>query len=103
MSMYKILGTDGKEYGPADVDQIRRWMAEGRINRETLLRREGESSWIPLSNIPELAATAMGPPAYLPGSMSAADQVNAPAIALMVTAAVGFALQVIGIVANMAG
>ena len=30
--MYKILGGDGKEYGPISADVVRVWVAEGRAN-----------------------------------------------------------------------
>ena len=39
--MYKIIGTDGKQYGPVNADEIRRWRAENRVNAQTLLQVEG--------------------------------------------------------------
>ena len=30
--MYKILGGDGKEYGPVLADTLRQWVREGRAN-----------------------------------------------------------------------
>jgi len=30
--MYKIIGTDQKEYGPISAEEIHRWISDGRIN-----------------------------------------------------------------------
>ncbi len=54
--MYKILGADQKEYGPAGADQIRQWIAEGRVTRETPVQAEGSSEWKPLAGFPEFGA-----------------------------------------------
>lgn len=54
--MYKIIGADGKEYGPADVEELRKWMTEGRLNGQTLVKAEGETQWQPAARVVELAA-----------------------------------------------
>ena len=36
-SMYKIIGADGKEYGPIPLDQFRQWIAENRVNERSSL------------------------------------------------------------------
>ena len=43
--MYKFLGADKKEYGPVSVDQIRKWISEGRTNSQTKVQSEGSSEW----------------------------------------------------------
>jgi TM2 domain-containing membrane protein YozV len=53
--MYKIIGADGQQYGPVNIDQIRRWIAEGRVRPETLVQAEGSTDWKPLTAFPELA------------------------------------------------
>jgi hypothetical protein len=53
--MYKIIGSDGQEYGPVDGETLRRWVVEGRANQQTLVQAEGQSDWKPLSAHPELA------------------------------------------------
>lgn len=53
--MYRIIGSDGKEYGPITADVLRQWIEQGRINAKTMARREDSGEWIPLSNFPELA------------------------------------------------
>jgi len=47
--MYKIIGADGKEYGPISAAQVRQWIAERRLNGQSLVQAEGESGWKPLS------------------------------------------------------
>jgi hypothetical protein len=44
--MYKIIGGDGNEYGPVSAEQLRAWIAEGRVNNHTKLQREGETEWL---------------------------------------------------------
>lgn len=54
--MYKIIGTDGRQYGPIDAGQIRRWLAEHSANAHTLLQSEGSTEWKPLISFPEFAS-----------------------------------------------
>lgn len=65
--MYKVIGSDNREYGPASEEVIRRWIAEGRANGATQVQKESDPSWRPLSSCPEfaeaLAAGAQVPPA----------------------------------------
>ncbi|MFH1066892.1 MAG: DUF4339 domain-containing protein [bacterium] len=51
--MYIIIGGDGQEYGPATLEQLKGWLAEGRITAETHIRRQGEDAWFALANLPE--------------------------------------------------
>ena len=64
--MYKIIGADGKEYGPITADKLRMWIAEGRVNAQTSTRLESDANWKPLSEFPEFAdalgVTASEPP-----------------------------------------
>jgi TM2 domain-containing membrane protein YozV len=53
--MYKIIGTDGRQYGPIGVEQIRAWLAQNRVNAHTLAQSEGSTEWKPLISFPELA------------------------------------------------
>jgi hypothetical protein len=55
--MYKIFGADQREYGPVPVEQVRKWIAEGRANAQTKARSEGGSEWKTLADIPEFADT----------------------------------------------
>jgi hypothetical protein len=54
---YKVLGPDGKEYGPATLAEINAWLREGRINGETQLTRSDIDYWAPASHYSELVMT----------------------------------------------
>ena len=61
--MYKIIGADGQPYGPVNAEQIRRWIAENRVNAQTLILPDGASDWKPLSSFPEFVGeTKSAPP-----------------------------------------
>ncbi len=68
--MYRIIGTDGQQYGPISIDQVRRWSLEGRVNAQTLVQVEGAQEWKPLSSVPELAAELKAPPPISTASSS---------------------------------
>jgi hypothetical protein len=70
--MYRIIGADGREYGPVTAEQLRQWMQEGRVNAQTQGQAEGSPEWKPLAAYPELAPAA-------PASPAPAPQVSAPA------------------------
>src|SRR5215469_9108342 len=55
--MYKIIGVDQKEYGPVTEEQIRQWIAEGRLNAQTQVCLEGTQDWKPLGTFPEFGFT----------------------------------------------
>jgi len=63
--MYKIIGADGKEYGPISTVQLRQWLKEGRVNSQTKVQAEGAADWQPLSALPEFAVE-LSPPAFTP-------------------------------------
>ena len=64
--MYRIIGADGREYGPATADQIREWIAEGRANAQTRALVEGTALWKPLVEYLEFAPLLAGMAAPLP-------------------------------------
>jgi hypothetical protein len=107
MATYKIIGADQKEYGPVSVEQLRQWLAEGRVNALTQVLAEGATEWKALRDLPEFAAELPGPIptialAPAPGA-DAAGQVNGPAIGLVVVAVLGALAQVISLIFNLAG
>src|SRR5208283_4137903 len=75
--MYKIIGADQKEYGPITADQLRLWIAEGRVNAQTSTRLESDANWKPLSEFPEftgaLGLTVSEPPPALSAGVAAAS------------------------------
>jgi len=97
MTQYKIIGGDGKEYGPVSSEQVRQWIAEGRANAQTKVLPEGAADWRTLAEVPEFADVLSAKPAPIapPPEFKevASDWVNGPAIGLIVTA-------ILGLVAN---
>ena len=59
--MYKIIGADGRPYGPVNTDQIKQWIIEGRVRAETLVQADGTADWKPLISFAELAAGLQPP------------------------------------------
>src|SRR5512140_3195922 len=55
--MYRIIGGDQREYGPVSAEDIRRWIAEGRLNAISLAKGENDASFKPLEQFPEFAAS----------------------------------------------
>ena len=53
--MFKILGADGREYGPVDAGQLRQWVREGRCGGTTQVRPEGAATWTELRSLSEFA------------------------------------------------
>jgi hypothetical protein len=47
--MYKLIGSDGQQYGPFTAAQLQQWLAEGRINAQTPVQAVGSTEWRPLS------------------------------------------------------
>src|SRR5258706_2568484 len=64
--MYKMMGADGKEYGPVSVDQLRQWIAEGRANAQTRVQSEGNAEWRAVGELPEFADAVGQSPAAVP-------------------------------------
>jgi len=54
--MYKIMGADGRQYGPVSAEQIRRWIAENRVNAQTMVQAEGATGWQPFGALSEFAS-----------------------------------------------
>ncbi len=71
--MYKIRGTDQKEYGPVSTETIRQWIAEGRVTAATPIQAEGSASWKPAAEFPEfkVAFPAVALPPVAQGPMLA--------------------------------
>jgi hypothetical protein len=53
--MYRIIGADGREYGPISAEQLRQWIAESRANAATRVQVEGSPEWKPLASLPEFS------------------------------------------------
>ena len=53
--MYKILGSDGHEYGPLSTEKIKQWISENRVEKKTPVLPDGAADWVFLSSLPEFA------------------------------------------------
>jgi hypothetical protein len=96
MANYKIIGGDLKQYGPVSGDDVRKWIAEGRLNAQSLVQAYGDIEWKQLSQFPEFAdafvnvSTQLKAPPPLSSEEGsersvALQRVKAPAVALLVT------------------
>lgn len=56
MSNYFIIGGDDKEYGPVSDADVRQWIAEGRLGRESRAKAESDAEFRALAQFPEFAA-----------------------------------------------
>ncbi len=58
--MFKIIGGDGRQYGPISVEQLRQWILEGRANAQTLAQPDGAIDWKPLASLAGFAGQLAG-------------------------------------------
>ena len=71
---YKIIGGDGREYGPVALDEIKAWIRDGRVGRATQIWRDDSASWLPAAQYQELQAeipSAAGTAGEFQGEMEA--------------------------------
>ncbi len=116
--MYRIRGSDGREYGPATADQMRQWLAENRVNAHTLVQVEGAPAWQPISSVPEFTGLTAAPAPVMtgvPGAWTAgpvAPRNNPMALTGMIMGIVsipalcmcyGFPFNILGIVFSLIG
>ena len=71
--MFKILGTDGKEYGPVTRGNVIEWIRDGRANLQTKARRGDETEWRTLAHFPEFVPTGSTP--ATPPTLPTAEEV----------------------------
>ncbi len=81
--MYRIIGSDGRTYGPTTADLLREWIAEGRADAQTQVWAEGASQWRPLAEYAEFAPLlAMRPPSLAaPGAACSTTRSPSPSLA----------------------
>jgi hypothetical protein len=49
---YKVIGHDGKIYGPVPASQLRLWLEQGRVDNRTAVWVEGAADWTFLGLLP---------------------------------------------------
>jgi len=89
--MYRVLGADGKEYGPVNGELLSRWITEGRANAQTKVKPEGAAEWQTLATMPEFEpvfAASPGAPPPLP-TTSVEVKTSAMAITSLVLGVLG--------------
>src|SRR5258707_3967087 len=74
--MYKIIGGDQKEYGPATADELRHWMAEGRLSGQSLIQAEGSAEWKSLSTFAEFADAFRAQTTHVPAAGETAPPIS---------------------------
>ncbi|HVQ42988.1 MAG TPA: hypothetical protein VMS54_12300 [Vicinamibacterales bacterium] len=62
MDQYLVIGPDGKEFGPIDLNGLQQWIREGRVLKQTRIRKNGGAA-IAAESLPEVAETFAPPPA----------------------------------------
>ena len=99
--MFKILGSDGKEYGPVSADVVRQWIQERRANGQTRVQLEGTIDWTALADLPEFApalvARESSPPPPLPPLLSTSPTAAAAPTATTKTSGLAIASLVLGV------
>jgi hypothetical protein len=60
---YTVLGGDGGQYGPVNLDQLRGWIRDGRVVANTHVWRSDTPSWATAAALPELAMADATPAA----------------------------------------
>ncbi len=103
MANYTIIGGDQKEYGPISADDVRQWIAEGRLNEQSPIKVEGAAEFRLLGTFAEFGDAFLSggtipkaPPVFNPsedGARAAALlKVKSPAVALMVVSILNIVL-----------
>ncbi|HVM47463.1 MAG TPA: DUF4190 domain-containing protein [Candidatus Acidoferrum sp.] len=86
--MYRIIGADGRQYGPVAANDVLLWIAEGRVAAQTLALAEGAPQWKPLAQFvefaPALAGRGAAPPAAFPVLLAPVPSNNAMAVTALI-------------------
>jgi hypothetical protein len=76
--MYKLIGGDQKEYGPAHADEVRQWIHEGRLTGTSLGRPDSSDEWKPLAGFPEFSEALSQQAERYPTAAAALAGLNRP-------------------------
>jgi len=85
MTLYKLIGTDGREYGPASAEHIHQWIRENRVERQTPIFVPGATDWTFVGLLPEFANDFPGT-APVPPPPSAPPRIQPPPPAFVIPA-----------------
>jgi prepilin-type processing-associated H-X9-DG protein len=103
--MYKIIGADGKEYGPITAKQLQQWVSQGRANATTRVRLETSPDWQTLGSLPEFAEALSLPPTLpnLPAAAPVPAKTSGLAIASLVLGLLGILCGITAVVGLVLG
>lgn len=59
---YKIIGGDGREYGPIPLEELRMWVRDGRVAAATHVWRSDAGTWSPAHEVLELRPEVLPQP-----------------------------------------
>jgi TM2 domain-containing membrane protein YozV len=94
--MYKIIGSDGIEYGPVTLEQVREWLRQGRVGPQTQVRREPGTEWNPLSTFDEFKTVEPVPPLVRPKTDDRASKKVAAGVCGILIAPLGIHKFILG-------
>ena len=63
MSMYTVIGPDGKERGPIAAGQIKDWIAHEGFSSDSMIKSNETGEWKKVREIPELCVGSKPPSA----------------------------------------
>lgn len=87
--MYRIVGADGRQYGPVSAAQIKQWIAESRVDSRTPAIADGAREWTFVGLLPEFAACFSANPPVI-GPCPPSRRTNGSAVVGLVCAILGF-------------
>lgn len=73
--LYFLIGTDGRHHGPLSQDDVRTWLNDGRANRYSRARRDPDTQWAALKDMPEFEEATRPP--YLGGGTAIREAADA--------------------------
>ncbi|PAW86013.1 MAG: hypothetical protein B9S33_08930 [Pedosphaera sp. Tous-C6FEB] len=57
---YRIIGGDGKQYGPVPATVLLRWINDGRVDSDTSVKVDGTNAWVKLHELGEAISRLRG-------------------------------------------
>ena len=84
---YMVRGADGKEYGPATLEQVSGWVREGRLQAQAAIKRSDMDQWASAGSFQELeplfVEASPQPTSPTPAAQAPAPRSDALAVAQM--------------------
>lgn len=58
---YQVRGTDGQTYGPVTLEELKDWLRQGRVDKETQILRSDTANWDAAAKFSELGLASTRP------------------------------------------